>query len=494
MRRFFATALLSLCVLGVYDYVSNRYTPILSFTQNAYSANNPSNGFADLVEKLSPAVVNISTTSSVSSSPIDHFFGQGIPPEFNDLLENFLGGGLGKISPRNQGRSHKQGVSSLGSGFVIDPDGYIVTNHHVVDNASKIEVNFPDGATYKAEIIGSDAKTDLALVKIIKPEKKFIYVDWGNSTEARVGEWVVAIGNPYGLSGSVSAGIISAVNRNINAGPYDNFIQTDAAINRGNSGGPLFNMNGEVIGVNSAIISPSGGSVGVGFSIPANLAKNVIEQIKDNGVVERGRLGIYFQPLTQDIADALNLPASLKNKGVLIGNVEPDGPADKAGLQSGDIIVKVNETEIIKSNELPRIVASLPINNPAALTIYRNGKLKTISVNIAKDTENQTETADTPTGGKIIKDIGITVTNLNDRNRSLYRVPKLINGVVIEDDRQSELREFRKGDVIMAVNQKNIQNTKQFIQYLSQGKAKKEPILFKMYRNNNVFYFALRLK
>lgn len=485
MRYLLAAGVLSVCALGVFSHY-----PETSFISKTNAATNPSNGFADLVERLSPAVVNISTTSRIAVSPMDNFFGQGIPPEFNDLLGKFLGGNIPQ-----QGKPQSQEVKSLGSGFVIDANGYIVTNHHVVENAEKIEINFPDGSNYKAKIIGSDAKTDLALVQIINSKKKFTYVDWGNSAQSRVGEWVVAIGNPYGLSGSVSAGIISALNRNINAGPYDSFIQTDAAINRGNSGGPLFNMNGEVIGVNSEIISPSGGSVGVGFAIPADLAKNIIGQIKEKGSVERGRLGIYFQPLTQDIAKALNLPASYKTQGALIGNVESTGPAAKAGLHSGDIIVKVNDTDITHSNDLPKIVADLPINQNAKITFYRSGELKTVDVKIAKDDETaKVATTDTPTGGKIIKDIGITIANLNANIRGLYRIPDAIQGVIIDDNQQATIQEFQKGDVVLEVNQNPVTDINAFIKHFTVAHGKKEPILFKIYRGGNLFYFALRLK
>ncbi len=486
MRYLLAVGILSMGALGLSSQFDKTH-----FTLNAYAATNPSDGFADLVERLSPAVVNISTTSTVAISPMDNFFGQGIPPEFNQLLQNFLGGRIPQ--PKRQ---QSQEVKSLGSGFVIDPDGYIVTNHHVVKNAEKIEINFPDGSNYKAKIIGSDAKTDLALVKIIKPNKKFTYVDWGNSAQSRVGEWVVAIGNPYGLSGSVSAGIISALNRNINAGPYDNFIQTDAAINRGNSGGPLFNMSGEVIGVNSAIISPSGGSVGVGFAIPADLAKNIIGQIKEKGSVERGRLGIYFQPLTTDIADALHLPKEYQSKGALIGNVEISSPAAKAGLQSGDVIIKVNDTAIDNTNDLPRIVAALPINQNARITFYRNGTLKTVDVKIIKDTESSdVATTDTPTGGKIIKDIGITISDLNNNLRSMYRIPDMVQGVIIEDNNLSQMQEFQKGDVILEINQNAVNNVKSFVDNFSKARHNKnDPVLFKLYRGGNLFYFAVRIK
>lgn len=484
-----ATRVLSiLLALGL--FYTPYSVPELSIP-HAYAATNPSKGFADLVERLSPAVVNISTTSVIGVSPMDNFFGQGIPPEFNDLFNNFFGRHpFG--TPR--GPARKQEVKSLGSGFVIDPKGYIVTNHHVVNDADKIEINFPDGSTYKAEIIGSDQKTDLALVKIIDADKEFSYVNWGDSQKARVGEWVVAIGNPYGLSGSVSAGIISALNRNINAGPYDSFIQTDAAINRGNSGGPLFNMDGNVIGVNSAIISPSGGSVGVGFSIPANLAKNIISQIMENGKVERGRLGIYFQPLTKDIADALNLPYDGTPKGVLIGSVEPDGPADRAGLKSGDVIVKVNGKEIDQSNELPKIVANLPINEYASFAFYRDGEFKTVRVKIAKDEVSNITASETPTGGKFIKDMGVAISNLNPQYRSQYRIPDKLQGVIIEDDRKATIRDFNRGDIILEVNQNPVPDVDKFVKTFAKARSRKGPILFKIYRSGNVFYFAVRFK
>lgn len=484
LSKIFLTALTGVMVLN---------TPIENHViSSSYAATNPSQGFADLVERLSPAVVNISTTSIVGSSPMDQFFGQGLPPEFNDLFNNFFG-----RSPfgMNGGRhSQKREVKSLGSGFVIDADGYVVTNHHVVDNADEIEINFPDGSNYKAEVVGSDKKTDLALVKIIDGDKKFPFVNWGDSKTARVGEWVVAIGNPYGLSGSVSAGIISALNRNINAGPYDNFIQTDAAINRGNSGGPLFNMDGKVIGVNSAIISPSGGSVGVGFSIPENLARNVITQIKEKGSVERGRLGIYFQPLTNDIADALGLPYDKKPQGVLIGSVEPNGPADRAGLKSGDIIVKIGNQEIIEDNELPRIVANLPVNKFATVNFYRNGKLKTVRVKIVKDAVSEITASETPNGGIFIKDMGIEVADLTPQSRGQYRISDRIQGVIIENTQKSKIREFRTGDIILELNQQPLSSSDKFVKIFAKAKSAKEPVLFKIYRNGNIFYFAVRFK
>ena len=279
-------------------------------------------GFADLAEKLTPAVVNISTSQTVEQR---RSRGPGQPP-FDRFFEDFFN------QRRGGGKAPSQKVSSLGSGFVVDPKGIIITNNHVIEEADEITVTFSDGSKLDAELIGRDPKTDLAVLKV-SSKKRLPYVPLGDSDKARVGDWVIAIGNPFGLGGSLSAGVISAINRDINAGPYDSFIQTDAAINRGNSGGPLFNMKGEVIGVNSAIISPSGGSVGIGFSIPSNLAKTVTAQLQNFGETRRGWLGVRIQQVTDELADGLSLGAA---RGALVSEISPDGPAEKGGVKVGD--------------------------------------------------------------------------------------------------------------------------------------------------------------
>ncbi|MEC7266675.1 MAG: Do family serine endopeptidase, partial [Pseudomonadota bacterium] len=322
-------------------------------------------GFADLAERLMPAVVNISTSQTVDTSATP----PGQPP-FNDFFEEFF-----RQRQDPQAPSRRK-VSSLGSGFVIDPDGIIITNNHVIEEADEIVVNFSDGSKYDATVIGRDPKTDIAVLKI-NADKALPFVPMGNSSSARVGDWVIAIGNPFGLGGSLSAGVISAINRDINAGPYDSFIQTDAAINRGNSGGPLFNLDGEVIGVNSAIISPSGGSVGIGFSIPADLASSVIAQLRKFGETRRGWLGVRIQAVTDDLAESLGLD---KPRGALVSEVSEDGPAKKGGIRVGDVIVRFNGTDVPQMRDLPRIVADTEISKKVKVEVIRRGKSKTLTI------------------------------------------------------------------------------------------------------------------
>lgn len=443
--------------------------------------------FVTLVEKSSPAVVNISTTSHIENSPMDEFFNGQVPPHLNELFKNFFG----RSFPNNsRGAAPKKEVKSLGSGFVVDPSGYVVTNRHVIDKADKIEVNFPDGSSYQADMIGSDEKTDLALLKI-KAKKKFPFLKWGDSDKKKVGEWVLAIGNPYGLAGTVTKGIISALNRNIDAGPYDNFIQTDAAINRGNSGGPLFDLTGSVIGVNTAIISPSGGSVGVGFAIPSALARTVIDQLKTKGVVERGWIGVNIQPVTKDIADSLQLK---NTHGALIGSVSPDGPAAKAGLKSGDVIIKVNKKDIIELRDLPRIIASEKIGSKVKVTIIRSGKTKILRVKIGQyDQENIQNAQANGTDSVVIKKLGMKIRNLTPQLRSQYNIPNNIKGVAIESVKALARIGWRPGDVITEMQKRPIENTADFVKHFEYLKKKKQnPILFRITRQGRHQYYAVR--
>src|SRR5688572_10564852 len=283
---------------------------------------------ANAAARLLPAVVNISTTQK-----IDGTAGQVPMPNlpenspFREFFDDFF------EKQQREGDQPQRRVNSLGSGFIIDPSGILVTNNHVIEGAEEIEAKFHDGSTLKAKLLGKDAKTDLAVLKVDPPEP-LSYVTLGNSDTLRVGDWVMAIGNPFGLGGSLTLGIVSARNRDINSGPYDDFIQTDAAINRGNSGGPLFNMDGEVVGINTAIISPSGGSIGIGFSVPANTAKGVIDQLREYGETRRGWLGVKIQTITPEIAESLSLG---NPEGALISDVVPTGPAEKAGIKAGDV-------------------------------------------------------------------------------------------------------------------------------------------------------------
>ncbi|HCW68886.1 MAG TPA: serine protease, partial [Thalassospira lucentensis] len=311
--------------------------------------------FADLAERLLPSVVNIATSQMVADRQGPDFqFPPGSP--FEDLFRDFMdrngqGGEQGGPSPQ------KRRATALGSGFIISADGYIVTNNHVIDGADEISVRLHDGDTLDAKLIGRDPKTDVALLKV-EPKEDLPFVKWGSSDDARIGDWAMAIGNPFGLGGTVTAGIVSARNRNINQGPYDDFIQTDASINRGNSGGPLFNLEGDVIGINSAIYSPSGGSVGIGFAIPSAIAQSVVDQLKEYGRTRRGWLGVHIQTVTDDIADSVGLDEST---GAMVAGVSDEGPAKEAGIKQGDVILTFDGKEVESMRRLPRIVADTKI-------------------------------------------------------------------------------------------------------------------------------------
>ncbi|MBN9250426.1 MAG: Do family serine endopeptidase, partial [Mesorhizobium sp.] len=353
--------------------VAMAQTAAPSVTQNGPAS------VADLAEGLLGAVVNISTSQTVKGTE-----GPGAVPmpqlpegsPFQDFFDEFFkdrGGERG-------GGSQK--VQSLGSGFVIDAEqGFVVTNNHVIADADDIEVNFSDGVTLKAELVGTDTKTDIAVLKVDPKGHKLTAVKFGDSNKMRIGDWVMAIGNPFGLGGTVTVGIISARNRDINSGPYDDFIQTDAAINRGNSGGPLFNMNGEVIGINTAIISPSGGSIGIGFSIPSQLAVGVVDQLREFGETRRGWLGVRIQPVTDDIAESLGMKSA---KGALIAGVIKGGPVDNGTIQPGDVVKSFDGKEIDEMRDLPRIVAESPVGKAVDVVIVRKGVEQTVKVTLGR--------------------------------------------------------------------------------------------------------------
>src|SRR4051794_8934271 len=324
-------------------------------------------GIADIAERVIDAVVNISTSQSLDAkaaptpqlppgSPFEEFFDEF----FKNRRDGDRGGRGG--APRK--------VNSLGSGFIIDASGIVITNNHVISEADEVTVILNDGTRLKAEIVGRDTKIDLAVLKV-KSDKPLKAVKFGDSEKLRLGEWVIAIGNPFSLGGTVTAGIVSARNRDIQSGPYDNYIQTDASINRGNSGGPLFNLNGEVIGINTAIISPSGGSIGIGFAVPSKNAVAVVDQLREYGETRRGWLGVRIQQITDDIAESLNLKPV---RGALVAGIDDKGPAKPAGIEPGDVIVKFDGKDIKEMKDLPRIVADTPVGKEVPVTIVRKGK------------------------------------------------------------------------------------------------------------------------
>lgn len=351
---------------------NNQTPPATAPTVNPSMGGGPAS-VADLASGLLGAVVNISTSQKVK----DEGDGPATPkvPDnspYRDYFNDFF-------NDKNSDNSNRK-VSSLGSGFVIDPAGYIVTNNHVIEGADDIEAIFPDGTKLKAKLIGTDTKTDLSVLKV-EPKHPLTAVKFGDSSQMRIGDWVMAIGNPFGLGGSVTIGIVSARGRNINAGPYDNFIQTDAAINKGNSGGPLFNMKGEVIGINTAIISPSGGSIGIGFAVPSELAEGVVAQLRNFGETRRGWLGVRIQPVTDDVANSLGLSSA---KGALVAGIIKGGPVDNGSVKAGDVILKFDGKEVDEMRDLLRIVAESAVGKEVDVVIYRDGKEQTVKVTLGR--------------------------------------------------------------------------------------------------------------
>lgn len=433
---------------------------------------------ADLAEGLLDAVVNISTSQTVKED------GEGdgaVPmpqvPEgspFQEYFKDFFGD-----KGSAQGDESRK-VQSLGSGFVIDAEkGFVVTNNHVIADADEIEVNFNDGSKLKAELVGKDIKTDLAILKVDPTKHKLKAVQFGNSEKARIGDWVLAIGNPFGLGGTVTAGIISARKRDINSGPYDDFIQTDAAINRGNSGGPLFDMDGKVIGINTAIISPSGGSIGIGFAIPAEMAVGVIDQLKEFGEVRRGWLGVRIQPVTEDIAQSLGLKEA---KGALIAGLIENSGVDNKAIEAGDVVIRYEGKPVNTARDLPRLVAETPVGKEVEIVVVRQGDEKTVKVKLGrlveddKSTEAATEdqaplpegeggdegveTPDTPkkeqkseAGPSVL---GMKLSELNDDIRGEFGIAEDVEGVAVlyvSPGSAAGEKRIETGDVIVDIGQ-----------------------------------------
>src|ERR1700719_1063152 len=377
-----------------YSLIRSTYRVVLATTvvvavaiplvAGAAQARGPDN-IADVAEKVINAVVNVSTSQSVdnrnSATP-----SPSLPPgsPFEEFFDEFFKNRRGQQGDNNNNNQNRPNtprrVNSLGSGFIIDPSGIVVTNNHVIADADEVTVILNDGTRLKAEILGRDTKVDLALLRV-KPEKPLVAVQFGDSDKLRLGEWVVAIGNPFSLGGTVTAGIVSARNRDINSGPYDNYIQTAAAINRGNSGGPLFNLEGEVIGINTAIISPSGGSIGIGFAVPSKTAVAVIDQLRRYGETRRGWLGVRIQQVTDDIADSLNIKPP---RGALVAGIDDKGPAKPAGIEPGDVVVKFDGHEVKEMHDLPRIVADTTVGKTVDFIIIRKGKEETHKVTIGR--------------------------------------------------------------------------------------------------------------
>jgi len=455
---------------------------------------------APLVEKLLPSVVNISSTQKMVAEGLSP---DGLPemPQFppgspfEDFFEEYMnrhGGELRAIPP-----------TSLGSGFIIDAEnGYVVTNAHVIQDADEVRVTLHDDTTMPAEVIGRDEKTDLALLKVTT-KHKLTAAKFGDSAPLRVGDWVIAIGNPFGLGGTVTTGIISAQQRDINAGPYDDFIQTDASINRGNSGGPMFNMDGEVIGINTAIYSPSGGSVGIGFAIPSNLSKPIIDQLIKYGHTRRGWMGVRIQSVTEEIAESLGLEA---HSGALVASVAETGPAETAGLKPGDIILEFDGKSINQMRSLPRIVAETEIGKNADVVYWRDGKKQTTKIIIGeleKAEENGLalegrEESSPGASGTPVPMLGVSLRTITAEDRVTFNIPTAVQGVAITEvapGTEAASKGLQPGDVIVEINQQPSVDARTSTELVDMAaKADRNSVLLLINREGEVRFVALRLE
>ena len=458
--------------------------------------------FADLAEKLLPSVVNISTTQTVKpEQKREHSGRPQFPPgsPFEEFFKDFFDHN-NQRGDRPEAKPRK--ATSLGSGFVIDASGYIVTNNHVIADADEITVILHDDTNLKAELVGRDSKTDVAVLKV-KTEKPLPAARWGDSEKARVGDWVLAIGNPFGLGGSVTAGILSARQRDINSGPYDDFLQTDAAINRGNSGGPMFNMDGEVIGINTAIYSPSGGSIGIGFAVPSNLAKAVAAQLvqEPDHAVHRGWLGVRIQAVTDEIAESLGLE---KPRGALVASVNDNGPAQTGGIQPGDVILSFDGKPVPDMRHLPRLVAEETVGKTVPVKVWRKRQETTLQVKLGKLDETEQVAAKEGPRDKLpktdtsstVKTLGLTLSNITPELKEKFSLSD-DKGVVVLDvskDGPAAEKGLKAGDVIMEAAQEEIKSTSQVAGKVDDAKkAGRKSILLLVERQGDLRFVALRL-
>lgn len=456
---------------------------------------------ADLAEKISPAVVNISTSQKAKGSDGPEAVPMPDLPEgspFQDFFDDFF-------KNRPDGGQGGQ-AQSLGSGFIVDAaEGIIVTNNHVIADADSIEVNFTDGSKLKAELIGTDTKTDIAVLKVDATGKKLTAVKFGNSDDIRIGDWVMAIGNPYGFGGTVTVGIISARNRNIDSGPYDDYLQTDAAINRGNSGGPLFNMNGEVVGINTAIISPTGGSIGLGFSIPSVMATGVVDQLRQFGETRRGWLGVRIQPVTDEIAESLGMASA---KGALIGGIIKGGPVDNGVMLAGDVVIKFDGHDVDDTRELQRIVAETPVGKEVDVVVIRKGAEQAIKVTLGRleDGEKLAEgeqpgaDGDTPAAPEATATVlGMTLGDLNDAARKQFGIGNGISGVVVTEvakDSSASDNGIAAGEVITEIAQESVKTPKDVTDRIKKLKdqGRKNALLMLASKSGELRFVTVRIE
>ncbi|TDI62005.1 MAG: Do family serine endopeptidase [Alphaproteobacteria bacterium] len=457
-------------------------------TTNSYAHPAP-DGFADLAESLLPSVVNIASTFEIKPRLGAQDGGPGVPPWF-DPFGMFGGQGRGQ-----QPRETKAG----GSGFIIDETGIIITNHHVIDNADKVVVTLSDGTELEAEVLGADARTDIAVLKV-DPDGLLPAVKLANSDLVRVGEWVIAVGNPFGLGGTVTAGIVSALGRDIGAGYYDDFIQTDAPINQGNSGGPLFNMAGEVIGINSVIISRGGGNVGIGFSIPSNLAQRVVADLREHGRVQRGWLGVGIQSVDEEIAASLGLDEA---EGVMISNVMEGYPAEEAGVLSGDVILKFDDKDTPDTRTLLRAVSDTPAGQEVDMVVWRDGDTKTLQVTVGEMPDDIDEPSSVASNGKsdleddTLDALGMMIITMTDEMRSRFNIPDEASGVIVAQVRRSSdaaTKGLRRGDLIVRIGGQAVEDLDDISQGIEKAKADdKLAVLIQINRGGNFRFVPIKL-
>jgi serine protease Do len=460
---------------------------------------------ADLASGLLDAVVNISTSQTVKGGESPDAVPMPKLPEgspFEDFFNDFF-----KNRDGDTDNSPRQ-VQSLGSGFVFDAvKGLVVTNNHVIADADDIEVNFSDGTKLKATLVGTDSKTDIAVLKVDPAKRKLKAVKFGDSDKMRIGDWVMAIGNPFGLGGTVTLGIVSARNRDINSGPYDDYIQTDAAINRGNSGGPLFNMVGEVIGINPAFISPSGGSIGIGFSIPSQLAAAVVQQLAEYGETRRGWLGVRIQPVTDEIAESLDLPST---SGALISGIIKGGPVEHGEIQPGDVIVKFDGHEIKAMHELPRVVAESPVGKDVEIVVLRKGKEQTVHVKLgrledgdklASAEESKPDAAAPDAKGKQTLPntvLGMSLGALDDATRGKFKIAADVAGVVVtevEPGSAAAEKGIAAGDVITEITQQAVSKPKDVSERIAalKSQGRKAALLMLASKSGELRFVTVRI-
>lgn len=494
-----AAAVASVAIAGAIGVgaVASSMTPVYAEAVNVQpAAQMPS--FADVVQQVTPAVVSVRVKANVQNTSDDSdgaFGGQGLDdlPDGHPLkrfFREFRRGPDGQMNPRGDDnrRFNRRGGPrpvSQGSGFFISDDGYLVTNNHVVKEGVEFTVVTNDGKELDAKLIGTDPRTDLAVLKVdAAKDSKFTYVDFADDSKVRVGDWVVAVGNPFGLGGTVTAGIVSARGRDIGAGPYDDFIQIDAAVNRGNSGGPAFNLNGQVVGINTAIFSPSGGNVGIAFAIPASTARTVVQDLMKGGSVQRGWLGVQIQPVTSEIAESLGLDGA---KGALVAEAQADGPAKKAGIVAGDVITAVNGSEVTGPRELSRLIAGITPGTSIDLSVWRKGKSETIKIDLGSLPDDQKQAAATPQPGAVEPDtldnLGLTVTR-NENGSGL---------VVTDVDPNSAASDnVRAGDIISSINAIEITSSADVAKAMGDAaKAGRKQVLVQIIRDGQTSFVTL---